>query len=107
MLNFRNFSKTDEVLKISPNKKSIISKESLERILSLSSSYAFILSENNKDYTNIIMFAKNNSRRCFPVVYSENNTPKTCLLFTQTIIESEESFKNFLNEAYSISNICS
>jgi hypothetical protein len=105
MLNFKNFSKTDEVLKITANKKSIISKESLERILITSSSYAFVLAENTKDYISVILSAKINSRRCFPVVYSEEGIVKTCLLFTQNIHETEESFKNFLNETYAIANL--
>ena len=105
MLNFKNFSKTDEVLKITANKKSIISKESLERILATSPAYAFILAENLKDHAAVILSAKNNSRRCFPIIYSEDDSVKTCLLFTQHIRETDESFKNFLNQTYSVSNV--
>jgi hypothetical protein len=105
MLNFKNFSKTNEVLKSSSNKKSIISKESLERILFTSSSYAFIIAENSTEYSKIILVCKDKSKRCFPVVYTEGNIPKTCLLFINQIEENESGFKDFLNELYSVSDI--
>lgn len=103
MLNFRNFTKLDEVFKYASRKKCIISESAFSRVLSTPKQIALIASTDSRIYTKVMNQLKEH-QRCFPIVcyLRERQQIQPCILVCQKPDETGEQFKTRLNELYDI-----
>ena len=99
MLNFRNFTRLENILKFSTSKQSIVSEQALKRIMCSSKSCCLIIPQTTKDISYLVNLIKENYR-CYPVIVAIDDSVKSCILLTQPSTESDTDFKNKLNSLF-------
>ena len=102
MLNFTNFTRLDNIFKFNTFKKSVVSESAFSRICGSYKNVSLIFKKKKKDYVQILNTIKEN-QRCYPVVCMCNNRIVSGILITENVNESNDVFKNRLNEIYELS----